>query len=82
MELIYFWKATSCSATQEFPKFMESENSLPCSQEPSTGRSVGIVRLQTKTTEFSLVNTEHKENMAYFYAVRLFGLTLIGVHPH
>jgi hypothetical protein len=32
-----FWEADSNSANQEIPSFMESEDSLPCSQEPATG---------------------------------------------
>jgi hypothetical protein len=29
-------EVANLSATQEFPKFMESEGSLPCSQEPAS----------------------------------------------
>jgi hypothetical protein len=37
LELIS-WDAAICSATQEIPKILQnSECSLPCSQEPSTG---------------------------------------------
>jgi hypothetical protein len=37
MELISSWEATSRSATREFPKVMEPESLLLCSQEPSSG---------------------------------------------
>jgi hypothetical protein len=37
LELSSSWEAASCAAIKNFPTFMESEGSLPCSQEPSTG---------------------------------------------
>jgi hypothetical protein len=48
MELSPSWEAANCPATQQFPQhFMESEGSLQCSQESSTGPSRSEVFLSS-----------------------------------